>query len=105
MSISTHADSPASSPTPDSPAESPFLTRQPLLWLLIFVLLALGLRAWKISEPLQRDEFGALYAVAERKTASADVPPTKDDPLQPVASLGEVSERSVLPFGARNPVP
>src|SRR5262249_41599016 len=69
MSTSMHADSTASLPTPDLPAETPFLTRQPMLWLAIFVLLALGLRAWKISDPLQRDEFGALYAVAERKTA------------------------------------
>jgi hypothetical protein len=78
---------------------------RPLIWLLAIVLLALGLRAWKITEPLQRDEFGALYAVAERKTATADAPPTAADPLVPVGSFSEVSERSVLPFGIRNPAP
>ena len=45
-------------------------TRQPLVWLLVILGLALGLRAVKLNEPLQRDEFGAIYAVAERKTGS-----------------------------------
>ncbi|HMF13161.1 MAG TPA: glycosyltransferase family 39 protein, partial [Gemmataceae bacterium] len=84
---------------------SSLLARQPLVWLLVIMALALGLRVSKINEPLQRDEFGALYAVAERKTSSAEVPPTATDPLAPVSGLGEVSDRSVLPFGVRNPVP
>jgi hypothetical protein len=92
-------------PASTTSENSPLLARQPLVWLLVIVALALGLRVSKINEPLQRDEFGALYAVAERKTSSPEVPPTATDPLAPVEGLGEVSDRSVLPFGARNPVP
>jgi hypothetical protein len=62
------------------------------------------LRYWHINDPLQRDEFGTLYAVAERQT-EPDRPPTANDPLVPVSSLNEVRARSVLPFGISNPVP
>jgi hypothetical protein len=75
------------------------------LWLLAILLLALGLRAWKLNEPLQRDEFGAVYPVVERKTASPDEPVSSATPLKPVDGLSEVSARSVLPFGVRNPIP
>jgi hypothetical protein len=88
----------------DSP-DANLLTRQPAVWLLVIIVLALGLRAAKLSNSLQRDEFGAVYAVAERQTASPEVPPTAENPLVPVAGLTEVSERSVLPFGVRNPLP
>jgi hypothetical protein len=67
--------------------------------------LALGLRAWKLTDSLQRDEFSAVYPVVERKTASADEPVNSATPLKPVDGLGEVSSRSVLPFGVRNPIP
>jgi hypothetical protein len=102
---------PSSNPEPAAKQTAPdlydanLLARQPHVWLLVIVLLALGLRAAKLDKALQRDEFGALYAVAERKTASPNVPPTSEDPLVPVAGIGEVSERSVLPFGVRNPMP
>src|SRR5262249_42576017 len=93
---------PLASDTPDEPS---LLTRQPLVWLLVILLLALGLRVGKMTEPLQREEFAAVYAVAARKTASRTKSPPKDTPLVPVAGLGEVSARSVLPFGVPNPVP
>jgi hypothetical protein len=98
---------PAPSSTPAQAAESNSnpLTRQPIVMLLAILLLALGLRAWKITEPLQRDEFASLYAVAERTPATAGATVTAQDPLHAVAGLGEVSDRSVLPYGIRNPVP
>jgi hypothetical protein len=98
-------ETPERSSSPTTPAEVSLLTRQPLIWLLVVLALAAGLRVSKIAEPLQRDEFGALYAVSERKTAAPDAPPTAADLLAPVSGLGEVSDRSVLPFGVRNPVP
>jgi len=102
-----------SNPTPESAASQPsadpieanLLARQPFVWLLVIVGLALGLRVAKLNDGLQRDEFGVLYAVAERKTDSPDVPPSAETPLVPVAGLSEVSERSVLPFGVQNPFP
>lgn len=99
--MTTTTPAPSSSPTPEAPA----LTNRPLLWLLAIVVLALGLRAWKLTDPLQRDEFSAVYPVVERKTASVDEPPSAATPLKPVDGLGEVSARSVLPFGVRNPIP
>jgi hypothetical protein len=67
--------------------------------------IALGLRWWKIQEPLQQDEFGPLYAVAERQGLPPGTMPTNEYPLKPVGSWKEVSERSVLPFGIANPLP
>jgi hypothetical protein len=97
----------ASATEPDTPdsADPNLLTRQPLVWLLVILVLALGLRASKLNDPLHRDEFAALYAVAQRKTAGPDVPPSSSDPLVPVDNLSEVSDRSVLPLGIRNPLP
>src|SRR5262249_15293344 len=96
---------PSSALPPEAASESSTLTGRPLLWLLAILVLALGLRAWKISDPLQRDEFSAVYPVVERKTASPDDPVSSGTPLKPVDGLGEVSARSVLPFGIRNPIP
>jgi hypothetical protein len=96
---------PSASPNLVPPADPGLLARQPILWLLIVLALALGLRVAKLTEPLEREEFGAVYAIAERKTQSPEAPPTKKVPLLPVAGLGEVSDRSVLPFGVRNPLP
>jgi hypothetical protein len=93
-----------SQPSSDS-SETNLLARQPFVWLLVIVGLALGLRVAKLNDSLQRDEFGAVYAVAERRTGSPDVPPSAETPLVPIAGLTEVSERSVLPFGVRNPLP
>jgi hypothetical protein len=76
-----------------------------MVWLMVILVLALGLRASKLNDPLHRDEFAALYAVAERKTAGPDVPPSSADPLVPVANLSAVSDRSVLPLGVPNPLP
>jgi hypothetical protein len=103
MATATPASSSPSTPEPASEAST--LTSRPLLWLLAILILALGLRAWKMNDPLQRDEFSAVYTVVERKTASPDEPPSSATPLKPVDGLGEVSARSVLPFGVRNPIP
>jgi hypothetical protein len=78
--------------------------QRPLLLLLVILTIALALRYWHLNDPLQRDEFGTLYAVAERQT-DPGTPPTADDPLVPVASREEVRARSVLPFGISNPIP
>ena len=87
----TSTPEPTSMQTSSDSTGANLLARQPLIWLLVILALALGLRAVKLNDGLQRDEFGALYAVAERKTASTDVPPSSADPLVPVAGLGEVS--------------
>jgi hypothetical protein len=79
--------------------------RRPWLWLLAVLGLGLALRGWRLGAPLQQDEFGSLYAVAERASARPGWTPTTNDPLLPVATLGEVRDRSVLPYGIVNPVP
>jgi hypothetical protein len=67
---------------------------------LAIVVIALGMRVWwQYDAPLQQDEFGPLYAIAERQVRIAGAPPTASDPLVPVPSLEEVRERSVLPYG------
>jgi hypothetical protein len=43
--------------------------------------------------------------VAERQGVEVGTTPTANDPLVPVAGLGEVSNRSVIPFGVQDPVP
>lgn len=90
--------------TPQVRAEQISEPLRPLPWLLVILALALVLRIWKLTVPLQQDEFGAVYAVAERKIAPGQLP-TAADPLLPVANLQEVSERSILPYGIRNPYP
>lgn len=85
---------------------SAFNVRWPFLWLLAILGLGLVLRGLSLNEPLQRDEFPSLYAVAERRTdASPGHTPAASDPLTPVASWEEVRQRSILPFGIVNPVP
>jgi hypothetical protein len=80
--------------------------RRPAVWLLAIVVVGLGMRAWwQLDAPLQQDEFGPLYAVAERQVTVPGTPPTASDPLVPVAGLEEVRERSVLPYGITNPFP
>src|SRR5262245_49350404 len=78
--------------------------RRPLLWLLAIVALALVVRLFSLTHPLQQAEFLALAAVAER-SATAGTLPSAADPLQPVAGLDAVRDRSVLPFGIPNPHP
>jgi hypothetical protein len=85
--------------------------RLPLVWLLVILGLGLALRWLKLDAPLQLDEFGPLYAVAhhvpgpDAKPLEAGTLPSKDDPLVPVGGWGEVSSRSVLPFGIADPFP
>src|SRR5207248_2529553 len=76
----------------------------PGLWLLLILLVAAGLRLWHLNDPFQQDEFGPLYAVAERAVPPGSFPMAAD-PLLPVSSLEEVRERSVLPYAIPNPHP
>src|SRR5438270_9174940 len=79
---------------------------RPGVWLFAIVLVALGMRVWwQMEAPLQQDEFGPLYAIAERQVQVPGNPPTAADPLAPVAGWEEVRDRSVLPYGIVNPFP
>ena len=89
-------------PTAATPALS---VRRPLVWLLIVLAAGLGLRLFKLNNPLELDEFPPLYAVVERYNSSPDLTPVAAEPLKPVASMNEVRERSVLPYGIVQPVP
>src|SRR5262245_42851200 len=75
------------------------------LGLLAILALALALRWSPLFAPLQQDEFGPLYAIAERPDCPAGWLPGRDDPLVLVGSWREVGERSVLPYGIVPPVP
>ncbi len=87
-------------------AATPALSvRHPLMWLLIVLAVGLGLRLLKLNNPLELDEFPPLYAGSERHSDSPDLTPAAAEPLKPVASLQEVRERSVLPYGIVQPVP
>src|SRR5215468_6306250 len=77
----------------------------PRLWLLGILVLGLVLRWWHVNEPLQQDEVGPLYAIAERANTPPGMMPAESDPLVPVKSLAEVRERSVLPYGITNTFP
>jgi hypothetical protein len=81
------------------------LVRQPVFWLLVILGLGLLLRWVKLDDPLQQDEFGSLYAVAERAAPAPNTTPAADQPLGPVSCWAEVRARSVLPFAIPNPVP
>src|SRR5438309_1244002 len=83
----------------------PTVHRQPILWLLVIVAVGLALRWGRINDSFQLDEFGPLYAIAERQTATPEMLPSASDPLVPVASLEEVRARSILPYGIVNPFP
>src|SRR4051812_18740964 len=73
--------------------------------LLLILLVGLGLRTYGMKRPLQLNEYPAVYAVAERRVTSEDLTPGPDVPLLPVESADAVRERSVMPFGVRNPTP
>jgi hypothetical protein len=79
--------------------------RKPLVVLGIILLIGLGMRGWRMTFPLQQDEYGPLYAVAERVGLQPGWMPTEENPLSPVASWHDVRERSVLPYGIVNPLP
>ncbi len=91
--------------TSASPPPQPSPGSQPLFWLLLLLVLAVGLRWTPLHSPLQQDEFGPLYAIAEREGFQRGLLPSRDQPLRPVASWNEVRERSVLPYGVENPYP
>jgi hypothetical protein len=109
MSVTT-TDTAHPEPTTPAPGdvvrtEGPLTIRQPLAWLAAILVLALVVRWWQVSAPLQQDEFGALYAVAERQGLRPGEMPTDENPLRPVSSWDDVPARSVLPYGITNPVP
>src|SRR5262249_24993881 len=93
------------SPAPEAAPAPAKEIRQPLLWLLVILALGLGIRLYSFSKGFQVEEFTALAAVAERPGLAVGVTPTADDPLAPVPSLAEVSNRSVIPYGIQDPVP
>jgi hypothetical protein len=92
-------------PVEKTRAEGSRTLLQPLIVLGIILLIGLGLRGWRMSFPLQQDEYGPLYAVAQREGLPPGWMPTEDYPLKPVGSWQEVRERSVLPYGIVNPLP
>ena len=75
------------------------------IWLAAIMALALAMRLWHLNDGLEQDEFGPLYAVAQRVDSPPGVIPSKSDPIVPVASWKEVRQRSVLPYGVVNPAP
>src|SRR5262245_12491407 len=80
--------------------------RRPLLWLLAILAIGVGIRVLHTRDkPFQLEEFTTLAAVAERKGVDVGTTPTDQDELVPVSSLGEVSNRTVIPFGIQDPVP
>ncbi len=103
MSTANPADIPALAPEAPAPAKEISL---PLVWLLVILAIGLGLRLLHFKDaPFEIDEFTALAAVAERQGVEVGTTPTAQDPLMPVPSLAEVSNRSVIPFGIQDPIP
>jgi hypothetical protein len=101
--MSTANPAAAAPDTPFAPAKE---IARPLLWLLAILILGLGLRVLHFrGAAFQTDEFSTLAAVAERPGLDPGTTPTAQDPLVPVPSLGEVSNRSVIPFGIPDPLP
>jgi hypothetical protein len=88
-----------------APAPRAGEVRWPLVWLAGILVVGLALRWLAFREPLQLDEFPALYAVAERHTDTPDMTPAARAPLVPVASWQDVHQRSVLPYGIVHPLP
>jgi hypothetical protein len=86
-----------------APAPTPTIQR-PGLWLLAVVAVAVALRLWHLNDPFEQDEFGPLYAVAERAVSPGSFP-TAADPFRLVPTLQEVRERSLLPYAIENPYP
>ncbi len=78
--------------------------RRPLVWLALLLGVALVLRLAGLHAPLQQDEYGPLYAVAERHAAPG-MTASDAEPLVPVRDLAEVLQRSVLPYGVESPFP
>jgi len=74
------------------------------LALAAILFIALAMRLWSINDGLEQDEFGAVYAVAERICPEGMAPGEKDV-LVPVQSWQEVKARSVFPYGIANPLP
>src|SRR6266545_656988 len=77
----------------------------PFVWLALILLVGFGARCQHLFAPLQQDEYGPLYATAERENYTPGVLPCDEDRLLPVASWREVRERSILPYGVVNPYP
>jgi hypothetical protein len=97
---------PSGTAAPDTPAAPPKEISRPLVWLLAILALGLALRVGHgHGAPFEVDEFTVLAAVAERTGVEPGTTPTAQDPLVPVAGLGEVGNRSVIPFGIQDPVP
>jgi hypothetical protein len=92
-------------PAPQAAPAAKEISR-PLLWLLGILALGLVLRLWYMKDAgFQVDEFTALAAVAERRGLGPGTTPTDAEPLVPVPRLADVRERSVIPYGVRDPVP
>lgn len=75
------------------------------LWLAVIFAVGLCLRVYPFTRGFQVEEFVAVAAVAERTGAPAGQTVTEATPLVPVANLDEVSKRSVIPYGIRDPHP
>jgi hypothetical protein len=88
----------------EPPAPSLLSRLVPGACLALIVLLALGLRLPGLNAPLQQDEYGPLYAIAQRSAAPGFTAQAAS-PLVPVSSFAEVRERSVLPYGIETPLP
>jgi hypothetical protein len=88
-------------PAQARPAPGGGLLAYPLAWLALILVVATALRLGALDAPLQQDECGPLYAVAEHRPASAGA----SAPLAPVSDLAEVRRRSVLPYGIEDPFP
>src|SRR5215831_8511199 len=65
-------------------AEGPLTIHKPLLVLGLILLIGLGMRGWRMTFPLQQDEFGPVYAVAQREGLQPGWMPTEEYPLKPV---------------------
>jgi uncharacterized membrane protein len=88
----------------EAPSTSTFKIPFPYLWLLGILVLG-GLLRWYQSTPFQSEEYPTAAAVLERQGVPLGSTAAESDPLVPVASLDEVSQRSVIPYGIRDPLP
>lgn len=93
-------DAPRPAPRPDTVA-----VPHPLAWLVVIFLVALALRWRHLEAPLELDEFGPLYAIAERPGLPAGYTATAAYPLVPVPTWEAMRERSILPYGIVHPFP
>lgn len=76
-----------------------------LPWLALILLLGLLLRGRQLLAPFQLDEFGPLYAIAERQSLPAGFLPSYRDPLVLLPTWDDVRQRSILPYGVVQRVP